>query len=181
MNILSRYHSCIFQDFESYLRTEVDLLEDDIKMVLDEYNSSFISYELQLGIYTFKDLSKALLSIPQHEYERYLNAIDIEFDDFTMKNKLVVRSGNIAISFDEKSFFSTILGFQPHWDYQHYNKYVSQKIVNFSTTNKMHLKCDVIDGSILDGSRQPIIFSLVSYKTPGYKVFASLEQFILKK
>ena len=37
MNILSGYRDSIFQDFESYLRTEVDLVEDDIKLVLDEY------------------------------------------------------------------------------------------------------------------------------------------------
>ena len=38
MDILARYTSPVFQDFESYLRTEVDLVEDDIKFVLDEYN-----------------------------------------------------------------------------------------------------------------------------------------------
>ena len=36
MDILARYTSSVFQDFESYLRTEVDLVEDDIKLVLDE-------------------------------------------------------------------------------------------------------------------------------------------------
>ena len=30
LNILAGYHSSIFQDFEAYLRTEVDLVEDDI-------------------------------------------------------------------------------------------------------------------------------------------------------
>ena len=39
-----------------------------------------------------------------------------------MKTKLVVRPGIKAIKFDEKSFFSTILGFDPHWDYKHYNE-----------------------------------------------------------
>ena len=37
MEILARYTSYVFQDFESYLRTEVDLVEDDIKLVLNEY------------------------------------------------------------------------------------------------------------------------------------------------
>ena len=32
MNILAGYISSIFQDFESYLRTEVDLVADDIKL-----------------------------------------------------------------------------------------------------------------------------------------------------
>ena len=37
MNILAGYHSFVFQGFESYLRTEVDLVEDDIRLVLDIY------------------------------------------------------------------------------------------------------------------------------------------------
>ena len=52
MNILARYTSSVFQDFESFLRTQIDLVEDDIKLVLDEYNSNFITYELAPGIYS---------------------------------------------------------------------------------------------------------------------------------
>ena len=36
----------MFQDFESFLGTEFDLIEDDNKLVLDDYNSSFITYDL---------------------------------------------------------------------------------------------------------------------------------------
>ena len=50
MNILAFYTSSVFQDFESFLRTQIDLIEDDIKLVLDEYNSSFITYELEPDI-----------------------------------------------------------------------------------------------------------------------------------
>ena len=50
MNILSIYTSSVFQDFESFLRTQIDLVEDDIKLVLDEYNSSFITHDLEPGI-----------------------------------------------------------------------------------------------------------------------------------
>ena len=58
MNIVAGYVRSVFQDFESYLRTEVDLVEDDIKLVLEEYNSNFITYELTPGIYTFKIIPK---------------------------------------------------------------------------------------------------------------------------
>ena len=127
MDILARYTSSVFQDFESFLRTEVDLVEDDIKLVLDEYNSSFITYELEPGIYTFKDISEAFFNILQSDCPGDCNVIVIEYDDINMKTKLVVQSGIIAIRFDEKSFFSTILGFTAGWDYKHYNKYISQK------------------------------------------------------
>ena len=85
-------------------------------MVLDEYKSTLITYELEPGVHTFKDLSKAHFNILQPEYELFNISVDIEFDDLTMKSKLVVRSGIIATRFDEKSFFSTILGFNDGWD-----------------------------------------------------------------
>ena len=153
MNIVAGYVSSVFQDFKSYLGTEVDLIEDDIKLVLDEYHSSFITYELQPGIYTFKDISEALFNVRQIEYPGPSNVIDIEYDDITMKTKMVVKSGIIAIRFDEKSFFNTVLGFTPGWDYKHYNKYISQNFLNLGCTNKIHLKCDVIDGSVVNGLR----------------------------
>ena len=50
IRILAIYVFSTFQDFENFLRTEVELVEDDIKLVLDEYNSTFVAYELRLGI-----------------------------------------------------------------------------------------------------------------------------------
>ena len=181
MNILALHTSSVFHDFESFLRTQIDLVEDDIKLVLGEYNSSFITYELEPGIYTFKDFSEALFNNLQSEYPIPSNTIVIEYDDIKMKTKLEVEAGIIAIMFDEKSFFSTILGFTAGWDYKHYNKYISQKTVNLGSTNKIHLKCDIIDGSIVDGFRQTILYSFVLDKTPGYKVFCEPETIHYKK
>ena len=87
MFILSGYTSSNFHDFESFLRKGVGLVEHDIKLVLDEYISSFITFGISPNIYTFKDISEVLLSFLQSEYERYYNAIDKEFDDNTMKTK----------------------------------------------------------------------------------------------
>ena len=117
MPILATFNSSIFHDFESFLRTEIDLVEDQFRLVLDEYISNFITYELEPGIYSFKDISEAPFNNLKPEYELFNKSVDIEFDDITMKTKLVVRSGIIVIRFDEKSYFSTVLGFIPHWYY----------------------------------------------------------------
>ena len=42
MNISPVYVSSIFQDFESFLGTVVDMVEDDITLVLAENNSSLL-------------------------------------------------------------------------------------------------------------------------------------------
>ena len=43
------------------------------------------------------------------------------------------------------------------------------------------MKCDAIDGSVVDGVRQPIIYSFVLDKPSGYKVFAEPETILYKK
>ena len=43
------------------------------------------------------------------------------------------------------------------------------------------MNCDVINGSILDGLRQPILFSFVLDKPSGYKVFCQPETIHYKK
>ena len=59
MRILAIDVNSIFQDFESVLRTEVDLVEDDIKLVLDDtfqvlslmnYNRVFIFSKIFLRV-----------------------------------------------------------------------------------------------------------------------------------
>ena len=97
------------------------------------------------------------------------------------KIKLVVRPGIIVIKFDEKSFFSTILGFNTGWDYKHYNEYISQKIVNLGSTNKIHMKCDVIDSSVVNGLRQPILYCFVLDKNHAIKYLPNQKQYTTKK
>ena len=43
------------------------------------------------------------------------------------------------------------------------------------------MKCDVNDGSVVNGSRQPILYSFVLDKKPGCKVFSEPETIHYKK
>ena len=81
------------------------MVEGDISLALDGYSSSFTTYELEPGIYNFKDLSKAVFNVLQPEHVVFNNSVDIELDDITMKTKLVVSLGNITVRFFEKSFY----------------------------------------------------------------------------
>ena len=102
------------------------------------------------------------------------------------KEKFVLET----LRFDKQSFFHTLLGFSPYWDYKPNNSnhvlfpgvYPSDKIIlNLNTIDKIHLKRDVTDGSIVDGVRQPILFSFVVDKPSGYKVFCEPETIHYKK
>ena len=192
MTLLLGYSGSLFRDFESYLRIVVGLGEEDIQLILKQYISHFITYELTPGIYTIQDFSHAV-----HTFSGQSEIIQSENDDISMKTKIILKLKNNekgmcglgTLRLDERSFFHTLLCFEPFWDYKPTNSnhlpipgvYVSDKILNFSTTNKIHLKCDCIDGSTQDGVRLPILFSFVLDKPSGYKVFCEPETIHYKK
>ena len=95
-----------------------------------------------------------------------------------------------TLRFDKQSFFHTLLGFSPYWDYKPNNSnqvlilgvYPSDKIIlNLNKIDKIHLKCDCFDGSIQDGVRQPILFTFLLDKPSGYKIFSEPETIHYKK
>ena len=178
--LLTGYINSSFRDFESYLRIFVGLEEDNIRLILKQYNEKFVIYQLDPGNYTIEDLKKAVYSLGDHE-----GTLQIEYDDLNKKVKLILtRFGNTfgTLRFDKKSFFHTLLGFTPYWDYKPTNVYTSDKVIlNLNRINKIHLKCDIIDGSIQDGVRQPILFSFILDKPSGYKVFCQPETIHYKK
>ena len=187
MILLLGYNESPFRDFESYLRIVVGLDEKDIQLILKQYNSHFITYELSPGNYTIQDISDTI-----HTFSGHSEIIELEYDDLNKKTKLILKYideqdkfGLGTLRFDEKSFFHTLLGFAAYWDYKPTNTnnvYTSDKIIlNLNTINKIHLKCDCIDGSIQDGVRQPILFSFVLDKPSGYRVFCEPETIHYKK
>ena len=186
--LLMGYARSPFRDFESYLRLVVGLEEDNIRLVLEQYNEKFVTYELDPGNYTIEDLQEAVYPLGDHE-----NTLQIKYDDTNKKVKLLLtRFGSTfgTLRFDQNSFFHTLLGFTPYWAYKPTNAihavspgvYSSDKIILYiNTINKIHLKCDINDGSIQDRVRQPILFSFVLDKPSGFKVFCEPETIHYKK
>ena len=166
-----------FRDIESFFKIVVCLDRDAIQLMLKEYNSNFVTNNLVPGIYSIKDISKPVYTMADHE-----GPLKIDFDEISKKIKLILtRFGSTfgTLSFDEKSFLNTLLGFTPYWDYKPTNAihadspgaYTSEKNLNLSKRIKIHLKCDVNDGGVVNGVRQPIPFTFDLGRLPGYKIF----------
>ena len=180
---LLNYSRSQFRDFESYLRIRVGLDEEDIQLILKEYNSHFTTYELTPGIYSIQDISDAV-----HTFSGHSDIIEIGYNDISMKTKIILKYkdsrenfGLGTLRFDKKSFFHTLLGHDPYFDYKAPGVYTSDKTLNLYTTNKIHLKCDCIDGSIQDGVRQSILFTFVLDKPSGYILFCAPKTIHYKK
>ena len=95
-----------------------------------------------------------------------------------MKTKLILtRFGGTFVNlfFDNKSLFKNLLGFETYWDFKptdaiHFNSpgvYNNDETLFLSTKHRNRLKCDCIDGCVVNGIREPIPFSFVLDKPSG--------------
>ena len=124
--LLKRSLQSPFRDFENYLRTLTGLNQDDVQLILKQYNSKFRTYKNYPGVYTFKDFAVVLsrsyrtrfemLFRPDHKYDKSDSILN-DSDGFSLITKLTLRPEITALKFSQKSFFNTILDFSPHWDY----------------------------------------------------------------
>ena len=49
--------------------------------------------------------------------------------------------------------------------------YESDRPINNTGVDKIHLKCDCIQGSIVNGIREPILYSFALSSPPGHKIY----------
>ena len=59
--------------------------------------------------------------------------------------------------------------------------FTSNNKVNITNIDKVHLKSDCVDGSIVNGKREPILFSFGIDEPPGYKLFIHPNIILYKK
>ena len=111
-------------------------------MILKQYNANVVTYELDPVHYTIEDLQEAVYPLGDHE-----GALQFQYDDLNKKTKLLLtRFGSTfgTLRFDEKSFFNTLLGFTPYWDYKPIKAidadspgvYTSDRILNLNRIKK---------------------------------------------
>ena len=135
------------------------------------------------GIYEVVDLNNTLKHILPDNVK-----INITIDDIRSKSNLKI---NQTLIFTEKSFFYTILGFTQSRSYPlddidgfyqlKAGSYKSDRPINITGIDKVHLKCDCIQGSIVNGIREPILYSFALSSPPGHKIYKEPRIKLFKK
>ena len=163
----------------------MQLTYDEIIDVLDlKYISTKrIGFSLDPGIYEIVDLNNTLKYILLDNVK-----INITIDDIRLKSNLKT---NQTLLFTKKSFFYTILGFTqsrsyPSEDIEGFYQlipglYRSDKPINIIGIDKIHLKCDCMQGSIINGVRESILYSFALSSPPGHKIYKEPRIKLFKK
>ena len=140
-------------------------------------------YSLHPSIYEVDELNDTLRYILPDNVK-----VTVSIDDIRLKSNLKI---NQTLIFTERSFFYTILRFTQSRSYplddidSHYQiiagSYKSDKPINITGIDKIHLKCDCIQGSIVNGIREPILYSFAWSSPPGHKIYKEPRVKLFKK
>ena len=163
----------------------MQLTYDEIKNIIDfKYiPTKRIDYSIKPNIYNVIDLNIKLKNILPENVK-----ISVTIDEKKYKSNIKV---NQTLIFTNKSFFYTILGFTQSHSYPLNDidgfyqliagSYRGDKPTNITGIDKVHLKCDCIDGSIVNGIREPILYSFALSSPPGHKIYKEPRVKLFKK
>ena len=182
--ILEELKNAKYKDLRD-LVYRMQLTYDEIIDVIDlrYISTKRIRYSLNPGTYEIIDLNNTLKHILPDKVK-----VSITIDDIRLKSNLKI---NQTLIFTEKSFSYTILGFTQSRSYPlddidgFYQliagSYKSDKPINITGIDKIHLKCDCIQGSIVNGIREPILYSFALSSPPGHKIYKEPRVKLFKK
>ena len=172
------------ENYYDDLNKIIDQINQNIKdktniIVFDEYRivTDCLEIDIPPGAYELIDINNAIQqelinscsSGPNPKFK-----INIKADTISIKSVLTT---SLPIYFNSE--LNTLLGFT--------NKgysagtHISEKPVMITTTDKVHLKCDCVDGSIGNGIREQILFSFILSAPPGYKIIKEPNIILYKK
>ena len=182
--ILQELKNVKYNDLED-LVYRMRLSYDEIMDILDlnYIPTKRTGYSLNPGIYEVIDLHNTLKHILPDNVK-----VNITIDDIRLNSNLKI---NQTLIFTEKSFFYTILGFTQSRSYPlddidgfYQNipgSYKSNRPINITGIDKIHLKCDCIQGSFVNGIREPILYSFALSSPPGHKIYKEPRIKLFKK
>ena len=150
---------------------------------LKYFPTKILGYSLTPGIFEVIDLNNTLKRILPDNVK-----VNVTIDDVRLKSNLKI---NQTLIFTEKSLFYTILGFTGSHSYPlddidgFYQlvsgSYKSHRPTNISGIDKSQLKCDSIQGSIVSGIQEPILYSFALTSPPGHKIYKEPRVKLFKK
>ena len=170
------------ENYYDDLNKIIDQINQNIKdktniIVFDEYRivTDCLEIEIPPGAYEFIDINNAFQQelINSCGSSSHLK-FNIEADTISMKSVLTT---SYSIYFNSE--LNTLSGFTKT-DYTA-GTHISEKPVMITTTDKVHLKCDCVDGSIVNGIRQQILFSFNLSAPPGYTIIKEPNIILYKK
>ena len=120
---------------------------------------------IPIGAYEFTELKEQIDK--QLERNGDKDAIILDDNLNTFKMEMHIQRG-YKIDFKEASGLKEVLGFIK--DIYEEGFHIAEKIINILPINSIFVHINIIDGSIVNGSKEPVIYTFFPNAEPGHKI-----------
>ena len=179
---LSSRNSDIFTSISPPLRLDPNKRHEMALIRLETYNSvpnvdtsnNIIKYKYQGNVHEIEIPVGAyeLTEINDYIQEKLVKPKIFEFlpNDNTLKCNIRINEPDVYVYFDHHRSMKQLLGFHKHVWVSGEGDNEGPYIVDILKVHNIHVNCDIIEGSYLNGSKAPILYSFFPNVPPGYKV-----------
>lgn len=99
----------------------------------------------------------------------HINLFEIKANTNTLKCLIELKDSEVKIHFNKSRSLRSLLGFRNE-TLENIGEYESNNIVSILSVNAILVHCNIIEGSYLNGSQKPILYTFFPNVPPGYKI-----------
>jgi len=134
--------------------------------------STWKEFQIPEGSYELNqintEIARLMKSMGDYDTVNNKSLINISANLATLRCIIQINDSNIIIDFSHEASLNKLLGYERKQISEPYNE--GKNTVNILSINSILVKCSIIEGSYLDSSKEPIIYSFFPNVLPGEKI-----------
>ena len=164
-----KYHEIALIRLETY--NSIPNVNESNNVFRYKFNDTIYNIEIPPGAYELSEINDFI--------QRNLvddASLEIIPNNNTLKCNIRINVPNVSVSFDHERSMKDLLGYPEHAVLEVPGDHEGLNIVKILAVNQIHVNCNIVDGSFVNGSKAPVLYSFFPNVPPGYKVIESLNE-----
>lgn len=137
---------------------------DENNIIRYEINGETYDIVIPTGAYELSHINEVI----QNKLNRP-NAFEILANNNTLKSIIRINETGVKVHFNHENSMKDLLGFNEE-TVEGIGEHEGSSIVNILKVNSIFVNCDLVSGSFVNGSPEPVLYSFFPNVPPGYKV-----------
>ena len=133
-----------------------------------EYKNETYSFLIPHGAYEISSLNDYIKKEIETSHN-FSNLLEIKANHNTLRCVIELKDEELKVYFDHENSLKNILGFETQY-IQGKGSHEGIHLVNINPINSILVNCSSIEGSYLNGTQKPILYSFTPNVPPGFRI-----------
>ena len=158
----NKRHEMALIRLETY--NSIPNVDENNNIIRYELNGETYDIVIPTGAYELSQINEVIQNRLIHP-----NAFEILANNNTLKSVIRINETGVIVHFNHENSMKDLLGFSVE-TVEGVGEHEGSSIVNILKVNSIFVNCDLVAGSFVNGSHEPVLYSFFPNVPPGYKV-----------